>query len=373
MVKPCVLLERAAEALVPVLSAYAGGTVAGRPDVAGAVEAAVDSFRDAVASAWAACFRQQPAEAEQALGRLAATAADEARREAAAVLDRLAPAAGVEDRNLALDFLARIPAALRAAGPPNGDLGRPEAVARLLPFADSLKRDADWPASAPADALQKRPEMPPLAGPALPDLDVRPLPPPGLQRSEADPAARRSLLTKLRLLARCHELVGRQWVGQRLTKVLVFLLVLIAGGFLSGGFGTAVHWMVYDSPQRYAKKYERNWPNPPEFYIRGEKVTEGQYDYFLSTFSDREIPATLAGVASGLGLFLLLLGLTWMLYLRRPPPPAPHLEEQVAALAAAHPEEVRGWGGPAVLRQPELVAELLRLEEDAGRKGVTGA
>jgi hypothetical protein len=58
-----------------------------------------------------------------------------------------------------------------------------------------------------------------------------------------------------------------------------------------------------------------------------------------------------------LGLALLL---AWSFYLRRAGPPAAPLEEQIAAILQGHPAEAQAWGGPAVLRQRELVKELLR-------------
>jgi hypothetical protein len=43
------------------------------------------------------------------------------------------------------------------------------------------------------------------------------------------------------------------------------------------------------------------------------------------------------------------------------------LEEQIKAIVQDHPELVASWGGPAVLREPELVEEVLRIEESGKR------
>jgi hypothetical protein len=40
------------------------------------------------------------------------------------------------------------------------------------------------------------------------------------------------------------------------------------------------------------------------------------------------------------------------------------LDEQIRAIVHDHPDRVRTWGGPAVLRMPELVEEVLRVEEE---------
>jgi hypothetical protein len=39
------------------------------------------------------------------------------------------------------------------------------------------------------------------------------------------------------------------------------------------------------------------------------------------------------------------------------------MQEQINAIVAGHPQAVQEWGGPSVLRQPELVAELIRIAE----------
>jgi len=39
------------------------------------------------------------------------------------------------------------------------------------------------------------------------------------------------------------------------------------------------------------------------------------------------------------------------------------LDEQIEAILKGHPDAVQAWGGPSVLRQPELAHEVLNLVE----------
>jgi hypothetical protein len=45
------------------------------------------------------------------------------------------------------------------------------------------------------------------------------------------------------------------------------------------------------------------------------------------------------------------------------------VEEQIAAIVQGHPAAVQEWGGPSVLRRAELVAEVLRIEEQKAGLG----
>src|ERR687884_598078 len=99
------LLALAAEGVVPVVGgcagALAGGPEAGLAGVAvgQAVEKVINVFGGRIVQRWCAWFRGQPPEVRQkALSELATLTPEEARREAGAALDRLAPDARPEDR-----------------------------------------------------------------------------------------------------------------------------------------------------------------------------------------------------------------------------------------------------------------------------------
>src|SRR5262249_30252994 len=97
-VKRGVLLGLAAEGVVPVLGGCAGA-LAGGPEgglvgvaVGQAVEKVINFFGARIVHVWGAWFRAQPPPVqEQALAELAAMSPEEARREATAAVERLAP------------------------------------------------------------------------------------------------------------------------------------------------------------------------------------------------------------------------------------------------------------------------------------------
>jgi hypothetical protein len=337
--KPTFLVGLAAEAVAPVLGACPGD----------AGEAA-RRWRDLIAAAWLEWFSDaSPALARAVLERLAALPADEARRAAADALDRLAPHAGAAGRAPALDYLARLPAAVRVGLLTAGDaVDSLDGVCHLLP--DPAAQGGPT-AARPAEAVQQRPVPPPPA-PLPADLAV----PDGAALASL---RRSDLTTKLRLLVRCHDMEARALMRRRFQKAGVFLLVLLGGGVFGGLAGAGVYMSVYDPPTRYARSYD-NYPAAPTYYVSGAQVSQQEYDAFLARHDSKEV---LAGLAV-LGVLLLL---AWSFYLRRPGPPASPLEEQAAAVLAAHPAEVASWGGPAVLRRRELVEELLRLAEREGR------
>src|SRR5436305_1645153 len=119
----------AAEGMVPVLGGCAGA-LAGGPEggvvggamgiaVGQAVERAINFFGARIVERWGEWFRKQPPEVrQQALAELAALPAEEARKEAESILDKLvleplAPA----DREVALSYLSLLPGALDRALP----------------------------------------------------------------------------------------------------------------------------------------------------------------------------------------------------------------------------------------------------------------
>jgi serine/threonine protein kinase len=146
-----VLLELAAEGLVPVLGGCAG-ILAGGPEaglagvaVGQAVEKAINFFGGRIVERWCAWFRGQPAEARQvAVAELASMTSEEARKEARATLSRMAPEARPEDLNFALEYLSAIPrtmdrALLRdpatgaCALPPTVTFDEPHLLLQMLP------------------------------------------------------------------------------------------------------------------------------------------------------------------------------------------------------------------------------------------------
>ncbi len=153
-----VLLALAAEGMVPVLGGCAGA-LAGGPEagmvggmigiaVGQAVEKVINFFGGRIDYHWSEWFRKQPPEAQQqALAELAAMPAEEARKEAEAILDRivlepLAPA----DKEVALSYLSLLPGALdralpRDVGtgkrslPPTVSFEEPQMLLSLLPVS----------------------------------------------------------------------------------------------------------------------------------------------------------------------------------------------------------------------------------------------
>jgi hypothetical protein len=173
-------------------------------------------------------------------------------------------------------------------------------------------------------------------------------------------------VTKLRILLRCHALARRAALKRLLTRAAVVLGAMLAGGLLGGLAGGGAFWAVYKDPQRYARVYREGWRI--EYYVKGSKVTQQEYDAFVAADSNEEA-AVAAGVATGVGVFLAFSVGAWLVTRRRGAAgPDQRLEEQIAAIVKSHPEAVQDWGGPSVLRERELVEEVLRIAE-AGRPG----
>jgi hypothetical protein len=135
------------------------------------------------------------------------------------------------------------------------------------------------------------------------------------------------------------------------------------------GIGNATFGYVYDPPSRTCREYrktefDKNADRPvdrTEYYVRGEKVSQAVFDDVRSSEWRVHNQAEVAGWAAGLGTAAVI-ALLWTLFewfgKRRFAP----LEEQIAAIQRDHASEVHAWGGPAVLREPAAVAEILRLE-----------
>jgi hypothetical protein len=210
----------------------------------------------------------------------------------------------------------------------------------------------------PTDALQKQPPEPPLAKLHYPD--AMPAPP------DIALPPHSTVWTKLYLLMHAHQLAasaGRRLLIWRIVLLVVSLFVAIWLGVLAGlGVGA----LVYQDPHRYAQ-VENNWPNGYTYYVRGEKVTKQQYEYYLKT-GDNESVAVAAAVPVGLFVALLSLAVLWLLLRPRKPTVFASVEEQIAAITKEHPEAVASWGGPGVLRVPQLIERLLDMQSRDARR-----
>jgi hypothetical protein len=173
-------------------------------------------------------------------------------------------------------------------------------------------------------------------------------------------------VTKLRILLRCHAVARRAALKRLLVRTAVVLAAVLAGGALGGLAGAGVFWAVYENPYRYTQVYYDGFTT--SYYVKGQKVTRQEYDYFLRRGSNDE-SAAVAGIATGVAVFLVIAAGAWLVTRRRGKAvPDSHLEEQIVAIVKAHPEAVQDWGGPSVLRERDLVEEVLRITE-AGRPG----
>ncbi len=146
-----VLLALAVEGVIPVLGGCAGA-LAGGPEgglagvaVGQVVERAINLFGARIVERWQLWLKGQSPEVRQAaLAELADLSPQEARREAAAALDRFAPDASPADKDVALEYLSIIPRSLdrallkdSAAGsvslPATVSFDQPQALLQLLP------------------------------------------------------------------------------------------------------------------------------------------------------------------------------------------------------------------------------------------------
>jgi hypothetical protein len=199
-------------------------------------------------------------------------------------------------------------------------------------------------------------QYPTPAPPPLPVLDVQKAP------ADADRFRQSSVVTKLRLLLRCHAAVRQAARLRFLTRAAVFLAAVLAGAGLGTLLGVGVFWAVYDDPYRHVQSYRDAFTTT--YYVRGRQATRQEYDYFLATNSNHP-QALMAAIPAGLVLGLAIpavVGLVLLVRGRKPPAHAA-LEDQIAAIVSGHPDAVQRWGGPSVLREPAMVAELVRIEE----------
>jgi hypothetical protein len=174
-----------------------------------------------------------------------------------------------------------------------------------------------------------------------------------------------SVVTKLKILLRSHAVAGREARRRFLVRAALVLLVLLVAGGLGTLAGIGTFWATYDNPHRHAQWYRGPF-GEQEYFVRSTKVSRQEYDYYLNT-NTNEVAANWAGVGTGLGVGAVLAACGLWLTRWRKAPISPSLEEQITAIVQGHPEAVAAWGGPGVLREPELVEEVLRIEE-AGKR-----
>jgi hypothetical protein len=208
--------------------------------------------------------------------------------------------------------------------------------------------------SAPAHDSDVQ-QYPTPALPPLPVLDVQKAP-------DADRFRQSSVVTKLRVLLRCHAAVRRAARLRLLARAAIFLVAVLAGAGLGTLLGVGVFWAVYDDPFRHVQSYNAGFGTT--HYVRGRQASRQEYDYFLATNSNHG-RALMAAVPAGLVLGLAIPGVVGLVLLVRGRKPPVHaaLEDQIKAIVDGHPDAVHRWGGPSVLREPEMVAEVVRIEE----------
>jgi hypothetical protein len=210
----------------------------------------------------------------------------------------------------------------------------------------------------PTDALQQQPTEPPLAKLHIPDGI------PVAANIALPPGA--NVWTKLYLLHHAHQLAasaGRRVLLLRLLLLAFALAMAIPAGIL---VGSGVFWLVYDNPYDQAQKYN-NWPNAPTYYIRGKQVSQQEYDYYLRTNGNEGL-ALAAAIPFGFLTGVAVLSIVWLILRPRKPAVYTSIDEQIAAIAKDHPEAVASWGGPAVLRIPQLIERLLDMQSKDARR-----
>jgi hypothetical protein len=210
----------------------------------------------------------------------------------------------------------------------------------------------------PTDALQQQPAEPPLAKihypdamPAAPDVALPP---------------NSTVWTKLYLLLHAHHLAASAARRVLFWRVVLLVVALLVAVPLGGASGFGVGWLVYDYPVRDAQKYSQSsWQTT--YYVQGRQVSEQEYDYYLRTNANWGLGIA-AGIPTGLVVALTTLFVFWLLLRPRKPTVFASVEEQIAAITKEHPEAVASWGGPGVLRVPQLIERLLDLQSREARR-----
>jgi len=152
------------------------------------------------------------------------------------------------------------------------------------------------------------------------------------------PAGPSPVTKRLAVLLRCHEAAAGHRVWLWIWWGIRALVVVGVAIPLCIGIGNAVDYLAFN----YLSDYQETWGGNKTSHRMGVESS---------------IVGWAAGIGTGLAIALLWAVFEWLWPKRFRP-----LDEQIASLQRDHPAEVRGWGGPAVLREPAAVAELLRLE-----------
>lgn len=198
--------------------------------------------------------------------------------------------------------------------------------------------------SAPDEAVQRTANPPPIAIPALP-----------LPSPSGDTLQHVGVLAKLRILDRCHDAVRR--ARRKFFAVLAGLIVGVPLGVLAG---VGAYFLIYDDPYRETQRY--SVIGGIEHFVLGRRVSQQEFDYFIA-HNGNHAKALAAAISTGLAVVLCVL-LAFLVAKHFRNRPLYHaLDEQVAAILKEHPDAVQAWGGPSVLRQRELVEEVLLLIE----------
>jgi hypothetical protein len=188
---------------------------------------------------------------------------------------------------------------------------------------------------------------------------------PDVRRHSAEPMS--PLAKRLQVLLRCHEAAGWARVGRWIWWGVRALIVLVVSIALAIGVGRAAFHVTYDPDSHHlheefgAKDKFDEKGEGRVYFVRGKPVSRAVYEEARESewraHNQSDIYAIAAGVAT---LFALLLAWTLFEWFWKRRDAA--LEEQIAAIQRDHASEVTAWGGPAVLREPAAVAEILRLE-----------
>jgi hypothetical protein len=196
----------------------------------------------------------------------------------------------------------------------------------------------------------------------------------GPQGGEAALLRQPAIVTKLQVLLRAHQAAcAGPWLLPWLIRGGLFLLAV----GVSVAFGVLLGLALYDErgADHYTQQYSEDgdeirpdaWPRrrAVEWYIKGQSVSRQEYDYFRKTHSSQKAAASAAftGLGAGFALLVVLCVLIWWLTRHRDRGMSAAVQEQINSIVKEHPAAVQEWGGPAVLRQPELVAEVLRIEQ----------
>jgi hypothetical protein len=213
-----------------------------------------------------------------------------------------------------------------------------------------IARCVGWLDERPRDARALLPDLRALAGEAAEPTSARPTPPPPptvlavtppVAAGETERFRRALLLTRLRQVEAAH---GRLlWL--RAMPGLRWLLAVLIGVAIGSALGGMAGAGTYEL-SRPRSSY--NYYNPPE--------REAHYQQESSA----AVKATVAGVGVGLLAFGVTLWVRQIIRRRALAAAEGELSTKIAEVHSEFPQQVQAWGGAVVLREPELVGEVLR-------------